>query len=125
VRNRIDVPVPGFYWCRLIRGGLRVGVRIWFGAPIIEGEQQDRSPRLCVEVDGRTDRPDYDEAGTYLGRIPLDVADVWPYCAGHPISAHEYHFLGRRREWAVDHAPDHPAANPRSAVDVRALKPGW
>lgn len=123
--NRPDVPVPGLYTTRLIRGGLRVPVRIWFGAPIIDGEEQDRSPRWCVEVDGRTCRTDFDDDGNYLGRVPLDALEVWPFCAGHSITQREYDFLRRRTTWAHDNDPLHPAANPREPIDVRALKPGW
>jgi hypothetical protein len=126
---QVGVPVAGFYTCRLIRDGVRVAVRIWFGQPIVEGEVQDRSPRWCCEVDGCTDRNDYDADGNRLGRVPLDPLlddpGVWTHCCGNPISEREYDFLNRRRLWAVEHAPDHPAANPRTPVDVRALKPGW
>ncbi|HKV14536.1 MAG TPA: hypothetical protein VJQ81_05800, partial [Reyranella sp.] len=77
--SRIDEPEAGYYTTRLIRGGLRVPVRIWFGAPIIDGEEQDRSPRWCVEVDGKTDRADFDDDGNYLGRVPLDAVEVWAF----------------------------------------------
>jgi len=121
--RRIDAPVAGFYRTRLINGGIRVAVRFWFGSPIIDGEEQDRSPRWCVEVDGCTDRADYDAEGNYLGRVPLDAHETWPYC--EPIDAREYQFLLRRREWAHDNDPAHPAANPRTPINVRDLKPGW
>ena len=49
-------PVAGHYAMRLARGGVRVAVRIWEGPPVIEGEELDRSPRWCCEIDGRTDR---------------------------------------------------------------------
>jgi hypothetical protein len=116
---QIGVPVTGYYKTRLVNSGAWVAVRIWFGAPIIDGEEQDRSPRWCVEVDGRTDRFDR-EAGH---RVPLDALDVWPWCAGHPISRHEYGFLRKRAAWARDHAPEHPAANPFERIDLRAMKP--
>src|SRR4029077_16203465 len=48
-------PVEGFYKTRRTNSGMWVAVRIWFGSPVIGGETQDRSPRWCVEVDGRTD----------------------------------------------------------------------
>jgi len=127
MKPQVGVPNAGFYSCRLMRGGIRVAVRIWFGQPIVDGETIDRSPRWCCEVDGRTDRNDYDADGNLLGRVPLDpiLDEVWVHCNGTPITEREYHFLNRRREWAVKHEPDHPAANPRVKVDVRALKPGW
>lgn len=123
----IDAPVAGYYSTRLVRGGLRVGVRIWFGQPIIDGELQDRSPRWCCEVDGRTCRADYDDDGNYLGRVPLDpiLDDVWSHCCDTPISEREFRFLARRREWAHEFDDTHPAANPRRPIDVRALKPAW
>lgn len=119
----VGEPVPGFYRVRLVRGGLFVGVRIWFGQPIIDGEVQDRSPRLCVEVDGKTDRIEYDDGGAQIGHTPLDVHEVWPFVT--PITEREFDFLARRRTWATDHDPDHPAANARKPVDLRTLKPGW
>jgi hypothetical protein len=127
MKPQVGVPVAGFYSCRLMRGGIRVGVRIWFGQPIIEGETIDRSPRWCCEVDGRTDRKDYDADGNLLGRVPLDpvLDEVWVHCCGTPITEREFHFLAKRRTWAVEHAPTHPAANPRSKPDLRAMKPGW
>src|SRR5439155_27202766 len=117
---------PGFYTVRLVRGGLSVPVKIWFGRPIIDGEEQDRSPRLCIEVDGRTCRPEIDETtGERIGRVPLDPIydDIWPSC--RPISEREYLFMRRRSAWAREHAPDHPAADPRKPVDLRRMKPLW
>jgi hypothetical protein len=96
-----------------------VAVRFWYGAPIIDGEEQDRSPRWCVEVDGKTCRFDK-EAGH---RVPLDALDVWPWAAGQPISEKEYRFMLRRAAWAREHAPEHPAATPHEPVNVTKLKP--
>src|ERR1044071_2146193 len=103
--SRIDQPVVGYYTVRLIRRGLRVAVRIF-----------EDGGGLRVMVDGRTERAD----GT-----PLDVHEVWPYCAGHRITEREYEFLRARADWASEPAPDHPAANPREPIDLRSLKPGW
>jgi len=110
----IAEPRKGFYRSRLIRDGIHVGVMIWHGRPVISGEGQDRSPRWCCAVDGFTT----DDAGELL-----DPYGVWPWCAGHPISHREYAFLKRRRRWAKQHAPEHPAAQPRRPVDRRAMKP--
>jgi hypothetical protein len=115
-------PQAGHYAMRLARRGIAVAVKIWFGQPIIDGEEQDRSPRWCAAIDGRTDRIERDDSG-YCCRVPLDVFAAWPECAKKPISAREYAFLLRRKQWALDHAPQHPAANPREAIDVRAVRP--
>jgi hypothetical protein len=115
----VSEPVEGYYKTRLVNSGMWVAVRIWFGSPIIDGEVQDRSPRWCVEVDGRTDR--FDKEAQH--RVPLDALEVWPWCAGHPISRNEYGFLRKRAAWARNHAPEHPAATPHKRIDLRALKP--
>ena len=70
------MPREGYYRARLINNGLWVAVRFWFGQPVIDGEAQDRSPRWCVEVNGRTDR--FDKEAQH--RVPLDAFDVWPWC---------------------------------------------
>lgn len=122
---RIDQPRAGTYSMKLAKGALQVAVRIWHGQPIIDGEVQDRSLRWCAEVDGETDRPLYNDDGLVVGREPIDAAEVWERCCGRPISEHEYRFLLRRKAWAVEHAPDHPAANPYKPIDLRTLEPGW
>lgn len=105
---------------KLVRNGVRVPVRIWFGAPVVDGEELDRSPRWCVEIDGRTDRTEKDADG-YRCRVPLDVLDAWPYCAREPITAAEYAYLVAHAAWARDHAPDHPKAEPRKPVDFNTI----
>ena len=122
---RPDVPVAGHYAMPLVKGGLAVPIRIWFGQPVIDGEEQDRSPRWCVEVDGQPERWEADEETGYRCRVPRDVFEVWPYCARQPISEREYRFLLKRAAWAREHAPHHPAANPRERIDVRALPPAF
>ena len=115
-----DAPVAGFYKTRLIRGGPLVPVRLWFGAPVIDGEEQDRAPRWCIEVAGKTDRIEKDEANPeYRGRVLLDVYRYWPYCATYPIDEAEYNYLTAHAEWATQHAKHMPDAQPRKAIDKR------
>lgn len=113
-------PVAGYYAMRLVRKGPRVAVRIWFGLPIIDGEEQDRAPDWYVEIDGRTDRIEKDDTG-YRCRVPLEVDRAWPHCAKEPISESEYRYLLAHAEWVREHQPDHPKANPRKPVDFNAL----
>lgn len=114
-------PVEGHYATRLTRGGPRVPVRIWFGQPIIDGELQDRSPRWCVEIDGKTDRVVKDEETGAFCTVPLDVEMAWPFCARDPVKPHEYRFLVSDAEHAREHRPEHPKANPRQAVDFNTI----
>ncbi len=113
-------PIAGHYAMKLTRGGVRVPVRIWFGAPVVDGEELDRSPRWCVEIDGRTDCVEKDDDG-YRCTVPIDVTAAWPYCAKEPIKEHVYRFLVAHAGWARDHAPDHPKAKPREAVDFNTI----
>lgn len=114
---RSDQPVAGFYATRLVKGGIEVPCMIWFGTPVIDGERQDRAPRWCIAVDGKSDRFDREQQC----RVPLDVFDYWPL--RRRIAASEYAFQRRRTAWAERYAPDHPAANPRERIDLRALPP--
>lgn len=107
----------GFYATRLARGGIEVACMVWFGAPVIDGERQDRAPRWCIAIDGRADRLDKEQQA----RVPLDAHDYWPL--NRRISHSEYAFLRRRARWAREHAPDHPAANPYTRIDLGALPP--
>ena len=99
-----DVPVPGFYRTRLRSGGVRVGVRIWFGPPKdpVTGEELDRSPRWQAEVNGKY----------------IDLDRVWPSCARDPIDAREYAYLTKLQAWGEEHAPDSPQADPTRRVDL-------
>lgn len=109
-------PVAGTYATRLVRGGPRVPVRIWFGQAVLGGEEQDRAPGWFVEIDGRTDRVEFGDDG-YRCRVPLDVEKVWPHCAKDPVTREEYAYLVAHAGWARDHAPNHPKAQPRKPVD--------
>lgn len=120
-----DEPVAGFYTIRLMRGGIMVPVRLYFGQPVIDGERQDRPARWCAIVNGTSARNFYGVTGLLIGRVPHDVERVWPWCARNPISRDEYRFLLRRAAWARQHAPDHPAARPWETIDIRALKPAF
>jgi len=115
-------PREGFYATKLVSGGPRVAVRIWFGAAIIDGEEQDRGHDWRVEIDGRTDRWERDDTG-YRCRVALSVEAAWPFCAKDPITESEYRYLTAHATWAREHAPNHPKASPRKPVDFNSLLP--
>jgi hypothetical protein len=98
-----DQPVAGFYRTRLKSGGVHVAVRVWFGPPKdpVTGEELDRSHRWQAEANG-----------SYI-----DLDRVWPKCADEPIGAQEYAYLLARSEWASEHAPESPQANPHLPVN--------
>lgn len=114
-------PQAGFYTMRLTRGGVRVPVRIWFGPPVIDGEELDRSPDWRCEIDGRADTWERDDATGYRCRVAIHIDRAWPYAAREPISESEYRFLVAHSFWAREHAPDHPKAQPRKSIDFNTI----
>lgn len=114
-------PTPGTYAIRMVRDGPLVAVRIWFGPPVIQGEEQDRSPRWCAEIDGFTDYPQRDRTTGATCRVPFDIERVWPWCAKHPIDQATYEYMVARSSWARRHNRENPAAKPRDAIDFTSL----
>lgn len=98
-----DQPIAGHYRMRLRSGGVFVGIRIWFGAPLdpIDGSELDRSHRWQAQANGR----------------PIDLDRVWPKCAADPISPQEYAYFAAQQRWGEDQAPDSPQADPTRKVD--------
>ncbi len=115
-------PIAGFYATKLVKGGPRVAVRIWFGPAVIDGEIQDRGHDWRVEIDGRTDRVEVDRESGYRCRVALPVETAWPYCLNDTVDEAEYRFLLNHSRWAKEHAPDHPKASPRQPVDFNKLR---
>lgn len=101
----IDVtePVAGFYRARLVSGGVRGGVRLWFGPPNdpITGEELDRSHRWQAQFEGEY----------------VDLDRVWPVCAGDPITEAEYREYCARAAWARENAPKSAFADRRKRHD--------
>lgn len=114
-------PRAGHYAMKLTRAGVRVPVRIWFGPPVVGGEEQDRGHDWRCEIDGRSDRWEFDDATGYRCLVALEIDRAWPWAAREPITAAEYAYLVAHTEWAREHSPDHPKANPRRPVDFHAL----
>lgn len=105
-------PKPGFYSVKLVKGGPAVGARIEH-APSTDpetGEVLDRSWFWSAWIDGKlagSPSPDPMAAGCY--RISV---------FGTPITEAEYLLLTKTGEWARQHAPDHPAADPTQPVNL-------
>jgi hypothetical protein len=88
---------------RLRSGGVMVGVKIWHGLPLDPEtlEEMDRAPRWNALINGAW----------------ADITEAWPRCAGEPIDAKEYAYLLARVDWAAQHMPDSPIADPTKPVD--------
>lgn len=98
-----DVPVAGFYRTRLVKGGMMVGVRIWYGAPLdpVTGEELDRSHRWQALVNDGA----------------IDLERVWPGCADDPISEADYRGYCARQRWGEKAAPETAYADPTRKLD--------
>lgn len=118
-----DAPIAGTYQTRLVKGGPWVPVMLYFGLPIIGGEEQDRGPRWCVVVDGATDELEVDRDAGYRCRVAIRVDRYWPYCGREPIGLADYHYMVDFARWAKVHAPHLPQASPRSPVKLDQMKP--
>lgn len=100
-----DAPRAGFYSLER-RNKVPLPVKVWFGQPLdLESEPGavlDRSPRWQIMVghrliDDRTKEKDWD----------LEWSDVWPQCAGDPISEAEYRYRLARVEYAQSSGNKH------------------
>lgn len=109
-----------FFRARLVKGGPFIGIRLFVGPPVIDGEELDRSPRLQVMVDNETTSRAVLMLGS--GDIPVEIDGVMLRSI-EAVTEAEYRFLVAHRAWASDHAPDHPKANPREAVDFSTVLP--
>jgi hypothetical protein len=98
-----DIPVAGYYKSRLRAGGIAVGIRIWFGAPLdpVTGEEMDRGHRWQAEANGKY----------------MELEYVWPKCADSPCDKNEYNYLCNLRAWGERVDPTGPVANPTKRLD--------
>ena len=99
-----DTPIAGHYRMRLRSGGVFVGIRIWYGAPLdpLTGEELDRSPRWQAMANER----------------PIDLDRVWPRCAASPIDETEYRYLTHLQNWSQQNVPESPHSDPRRTVNM-------
>ena len=107
-----------YYRARLVGKGPYVGVTTFFGPPVVDGEELDRSPRWqCVVGTETTGR------AILMGdHLPIEVDGIGLRNIER-IKEHEYRFLVATSDWATAHAPDRPQAQPRKPVDYNTLKP--
>lgn len=104
-----DVPIAGHYRMALVRGGVKVGIRIWFGAPLdpIDGSELDRSHRWQATANGKY----------------IDLQRVWPKCADDPVTEAEHDYLCGLQAWGKAHAPDSAFADPNQRINPLTTPP--
>lgn len=106
-----------FYWrARLVQGGPWIGVMTWFGPPLIDGEELERSPRWQALV--RTEKSG--RAVLFGDNCPIEVDGKDMTLRNlERIDEAEYQYLVKHAEWATQHAPHMPDAAPRTKIDKR------
>lgn len=107
----INEPVAGYYKRKLVSKGPWVPVRLFYGPPVDPetGDELDRSWRwqACI--------------GDEIKAGDAEIADVWVASCRSPITEAEWRFLVADRQWATEHAPHLPEANPYRRIDLASL----
>ena len=107
-----DAPRPGWWLCRLTKGGPMIPCAIELRAcphePGDPSNVMDRSPTLVGFIDSSETHPE---------NVP------WMY--GTEIDAAEYRFRLASAEWARKHAPHEPIAKPREKIDLMKVPLPW
>lgn len=103
--RRMDRPQEGFWLVRQVKGGPRVPAAIMVvhttQEPGEPGNLMERSPFVAAFVAGE----------------PVAVDVVWLH-RGESITEADYNFRVADIEWAKEHAPDEPQAQPRRRIDL-------
>lgn len=109
--RNISRPEPGWFLLRLVKGGPLVGACITYepSRDPVTDEPCDRSWWWSAWING--------ELVGEPGVRPNDqVFRIWE--SGDRIDEAEYSYMIQSARWAQEYAPDEPAANPRTAVNL-------
>ena len=108
-------PRPGFYLVSLAREAWQVGAEIRFDGTLyscsINGEEIPGS-WTAKDLEGHWADWLTAESESPIVRIMV---------RGEPCTEDEYLFRIAMKDWALAHAPEHPAAKPTVPIDVRLL----
>lgn len=103
------------YWqARLVSKGPYVGVKTFYSGPVIDGEEQDRSPRWQALVGNETTA----RAILMGDDVPIEI-DGPTLRNLEAIDEAAYRYLVAHASWATTYNQPHPAATPRRPIDKR------
>lgn len=107
------------YWCaRLVKGGPVIPVQTVYCGPLVEGEEQDRSPRWQALV-----RDETTGRAVLMGdHIPIEVDGVMLRNI-EPIKEADYLFMVDHAKYMTKKHPDHPEAQPNTEIDWNTYLP--
>lgn len=105
-----------FYWrAKLGKDMPWIGVVSWFGPPLVDGEELDRSPRWqCLVRTETTAR-----AILFGDNCPIEVEGRDTLRNLERITEAEWSYLVKHAAWSTQHRPDLPDAAPRTKIDRR------
>lgn len=108
-----------FWWkARLVRDGPWVGIVTWFGAPVIDGEEQDRSHSWqCMIRTETTSR-----LILFGDNCPIEVDGI-SLRNIERIDEPTYRYMIDTAKYATAYRPDMPAAAPTTAIDWNRRRP--
>lgn len=105
--------MAAFYRARFVKGGPFVGVKTWFGPPLVDGEELDRSPRWQALV-----RTEATARAILMGdAVPIEVDGV---TLRNIEAVPEVEYL-RLVQRAADSPAHDPIAAPWAVVDIRRM----
>ena len=107
------------YWsAKLVKNGPLIGVKTFWGPPLVDGEFIDRSPRWQALVRSET------TARVILmgDHIPIEVDGVFLRNVT-PTTEANYRYLCEHAAYSTAHAPANPDASPTEAIDFNKLTP--
>ena len=104
--------IEHFWRAKLVKDGPFVGVKTFYGPPLVDGEVLDRSPRwqaiVRLETSGRA---------ILMGdEVPIEIEDK-RLRGIERITEDAYLHLLAHADWATKHRPDLPDANPETPID--------
>lgn len=111
----VQLPTQKYFWrARLVAKGPYVGCVTWRGAPIVDGEELDRSHRWQCLV-----RAEATSRAVLMGdSVPIEVDGVFLRNV-EKIGEADYLQLVQHGSWAAAYAPHLPDAAPTEKIDVR------
>lgn len=101
------------YWtARYKKDAPLIGVKTFWGPPLVDGEFVDRSPRWQALLRNETTA-----RAIYMGEpCPIEIEGVGIRNI-EPTTRQNYEFLVAHSAFSTAHAPDNPDATPTEAVD--------
>lgn len=107
------------YWrAKLVKGAPFIGVVTWYGAPVVDGEELDRSPRWQALVRNETT-----SRAILMGdEIPIEVDGTFLRSI-EKIDEAAYRYLIVHSAYATQRAPHMPDASPQKSINWLHQKP--